>query len=254
MNAHQPPIRSLILLGGDSSRMGSPKYLLPIPSTVSETGCETPVLIHMLYLHHIFQVKHGDPLLRTVTLSVSNDAQRNEIKDLLQKYEAEMPSDLSISYVRDSQAGSGPASGLTAAWRLDPHAHWLVTGCNHPLISKAALEALRMEHHKSRRAVTCFLTPEDHDESFLALWTTEALMRLSEAAEHSDNFQPRTVLKLLETEDNKESTREDDDKEYTIGVARTKPADDYWITNVDIPEDWARVEKYLKEQFAQSER
>lgn len=234
--------------------MGSPKYLLPIPSTVSETGCDTPLLIHMLYLHHIFQVKHGDPLLRTVTLSVSNDAQRNEVKDLLEKYEADLPFDLTISYVQDSQAGSGPASGLTAAWRLDTHAHWLVTGCNHPLISKATLEALRIQHHKSRRAVTCFLTPEDHDESFLALWTSEALQRLSGQMEHSNNFAPSSMLKLLQKESNEKSTNEVEDKDYTIGVAKTKPSDDYWTTNVDIPEEWNRVEKYLKEQFAQSER
>lgn len=250
MNAHQPPIRSLILLGGDSTRMGSPKYLLPIPSTVSEIGEETSLLIHSLCLHHIFQVKHGDPLLRTVTLSVRDDGQREDVKKLLEKHEFDLPIDLKVTYVQDSHADAGPAAGMIAAWRLDGKAHWLVSSCDYPQVTKFTLEELRKKHHQARKTVTCFVNSAGDSEPLLAIWTTSSLTRLSQVMDETGSTTPDAVLKILEQGDDSSTASQD---HYSQGVMKVVPSTEDWITRVNTKEEWSAVESHLKHEFSSSD-
>ena len=135
-------ICTLLLVGGQSSRMGQAKHLLRLPNSC------------LLFDHMVDILKSAGP--------VAISARRDQ----------------GISHPRviiDSQS-IGPASGLLAAHRYDATAHWLVVAIDYPLIQPAALQQLLDEFQEP---VTCFQNGDGYCEPLLGIWSPGALAELA---------------------------------------------------------------------------
>lgn len=197
----------LILAGGQSSRMGSPKHLLPLPSTGQP-----------LYQHLISVIHAADPGTQTVYFSIADGS---ELDDALRLGVHVLPTkagDQRIDLVKipdGTQQDIGPAAGLLAAHQHDPDAVWLVIACDFPLLAPAALYQLREEFEDP---VTCFVNKQGFSEPLLAIWTPYALQCLSENVV-SGRCGPNYTVKRLNGK-------------------LVSPAEDDWILNTNNPGEW----------------
>ena len=108
-----PTIRSLVLAGGASSRMGADKALLRY--------------------HGRPQVRWVAQLMARVAPPVSVSARRGQ---------ADHPGFAGFDILCDQAEGIGPLAGLLAAFSHDPASAWLVAAVDMPWITRATLERL----------------------------------------------------------------------------------------------------------------
>ncbi|MBC8209063.1 MAG: NTP transferase domain-containing protein [Desulfobulbaceae bacterium] len=105
------PLWACVLIGGRSSRMGSPKHLL---AKRNATWLEETVALLR-------------PLTHGIILSGSGD----------------VPQSLSdLPRLADAPGVQGPLAGILAAMRWQPRFSWLLLACDMPVISSSALEWL----------------------------------------------------------------------------------------------------------------
>ncbi|KIW62127.1 hypothetical protein PV05_02174 [Exophiala xenobiotica] len=233
-------LRSLILAGGQSSRMGSPKYLLQFPRT-SDT---IPLILQTILLHHEFYRRRQER--QPITISVRDKEQQREVENALQKH----PDDqlLWLKYTFDTIPHQGPATGLLAAHALDEGTHWMVTGCDYPLLETEALLQLASEHDKTRNAITCFRNSDGWTEPLLAIWSPCALERLREMSLSQSHIGPNRIIKAFaddESDAGSEST-------FSRGVCTVQPLKGSWTRSVNTKEDWEEVRKMIHEKMGNS--
>jgi molybdopterin-guanine dinucleotide biosynthesis protein A len=113
-------LRSLILAGGQSSRMGLPKYLLQFP----RTSGTIPLILTTILLHYEFYRRRHEQL--PITISVKDEEQLEEVENALQKHPDRQL--LWLKYVFDTISHQWPTAGLLAAHASDEGTHWMVTG------------------------------------------------------------------------------------------------------------------------------
>jgi len=237
-------MRSLILAGGVSSRMGTSKYTLPLPTASSKLT--QPLLLHLILCHHQLQLSTGSAPLSEVIISVRDELQKAEIERLLTS--CRLPDDLHLSYAVDELANAGPASGLLAAYHLDQHASWLVTGCDYPLVTSAALRQLWATSQSEHASITCFVNDEGFCEPMLAVWSSRALQLLHQmmasAQLDSRKLGPNQVIRTLE----KMPPLQCDSRmsEAKPNVFRLQPKNLLLIRNVNTPQEWTAIQPYLK--------
>lgn len=200
----------LILAGGQSSRMGSPKHLLTVPSTGQ------PLYKQLVHVLHV-----AFPETQTMYFSV---AHRSVLDQTLQLEELSIPTKTGCQLVElkkipdDTTHDIGPAAGLIAAHQYDQQATWLVVACDFPLLDPAALHQLSEAYEDP---VTCFVNKDGFSEPLLAIWSPGALRSLSE---------------------NVESGRSG--PSYTVKYVKGKlvvPTEDDWVLNTNTPEEWEEV-------------
>lgn len=143
-NWKSQPLFGCVLIGGESSRMGSPKHLL-------ESGGETW-------------------LERTVNLLGGITDQ------VVAAGAGSLPAALSdLAVLPDAPGVSGPIAGILAAMRWNPAVSWLVAACDMPCITTDALEWLASGR---RPGVTAILPVIDEEhgslEPLLALYDRRA--------------------------------------------------------------------------------
>ena len=181
-------LRPLILAGGKSVRMGSPKHLLQLPDG-------TP-----LYKHHIDLLRQACPDSATVYISLAKDS---VLDDVLRDAAADVSSSPPVKVIHDvhdsnapSESG-GPAQGLLSAFRFDPTATWLVVAVDYPLL---ALDALHQLCEAYQPPVTCFRNAEGFCEPLVGIWSPEALALLagSESADRGGSLPgPSSIVRRL---------------------------------------------------------
>lgn len=200
-------LRLLILAGGQSSRMGFPKHLLPVPSTNQPLYKQ---LIQVMYLAfpethtvHFSFAGHSalDNTLLQAELSTTTETVSGRVE--LKLISDEITQDI------------GPAAGLLAARQFDPTANWLVVACDFPLLHPAALCQLREAYEAP---VTCFVNGDGFSEPLLGIWSPQALQKLRENVE-KDITGPNYTVKRLK------------------GKLIT-PMEDDWILNTNTREEW----------------
>ncbi|KAF5594790.1 bifunctional molybdenum cofactor biosynthesis [Fusarium pseudoanthophilum] len=164
-------MKPLILAGGKSTRMGSPKHLLPMPNG------------HPLYQHQIEVLRKACPETETVYISLAQDSEMDELLQNASKVSYEVtPGENSIEIILDLESSqghesNGPATGLIAAYESDPEATWLVVACDYPSITADALQDLQSRY---KAPVTCFCNKEGFCEPLLGIWSPEAISHLKE--------------------------------------------------------------------------
>ncbi|KAF9692136.1 hypothetical protein EKO04_009888 [Ascochyta lentis] len=200
-------MKLLILAGGQSSRMGSPKHLLPIPST------NQPLYQQLVHVMHI-----AFPETHTIHFSVTDNS---ALDDVLQQGEMLLPTKtgprhVGLKRISDKAAQNiGPAAGLIAAHRYDQNANWVVVACDFPLLDPAALCQLRESY---QAPITCFVNSAGFSEPLLAVWGPEALRKLLENVEAGRSGPNYTVKQL---------------KGKLIA-----PTEHDWILNTNTREEW----------------
>lgn len=237
-------MRSLILAGGVSSRMGVAKYSLPLPAV--DPGTERPLLLHLVLCHHQFQLSTSFQPSSDVSVSVRDQTQRIEIEQLLSS--CRLPDDLKLGFIVDSMADAGPASGLLAAYHHDGNSCWFVTGCDYPLLESAALQQLSRAQESKHAAVTCFINDEGFFEPLLAIWAPPALQVLHQlvlsALSDGRKLGPNQAIRALEKMPSIQSGSTK--VEHTSNVCQVQPEDPIWIKNVNTPQDWTEIQHYLR--------
>lgn len=236
-------IRSLILAGGQSSRMGSPKYLLPFP-LISRT---IPLILQTLLLHVEAAQMSQHRKTHAIAISVRGQAQKREIEHIL-KLHPEGHS-IQVDFVFDMQPERGPIMGLMAANTLDGEAHWMVTGCDYPMLQVNALLQLSSEHRRAQNAITCFRNAEGYTEPLLAIWSPYALKRLHQMASADTHLGPNRVVKAF-ADDGEESAMQ---PAFSTGVQVVSPHNEQWLKSVDTKAEWDEARKDIRARVAAAE-
>lgn len=208
-------LKALLLTGGRSSRMGSPKHLLPFH--------DRPLYLHVLELLQTFC--HGTD---KIYISVNRPEQATGFKlpmswqDRVTFLYDEPSQDDSIPYItakaKPDDNGIGPAAGLLAAYKNDPHAHWLVIACDYPLLTSDALQQL---YDAYEEPVTCFVNSQGWLEPLLGIWGPYAISKLKSNVGRGYTG-PSMVVKELQGR-------------------LIKPAVDLWIKGANTKEEWADI-------------
>jgi molybdopterin-guanine dinucleotide biosynthesis protein A len=137
------PVLAGVLVGGNSSRMGSPKQ----------------------FLEH-----EGRRLVDRVV-----DAVQRRLGDPILLGSGPVPETLATNRrVADVPGLAGPMAGLMAALRWAPNAAWLMVACDQPVISDQAVEWLMAQRRPGRWAILPRLG-DGPVEPFLAIYEPQAL-------------------------------------------------------------------------------
>lgn len=235
-------VRSLILVGGQSSRMGSPKYLLPVPVPNSSQHKTVPLLVQTISAHIRFHEDLDTPTSdEPIYISARNDEQVQHLRTLLRSFKLEKAD--TIGFVTDTTLSAGPAAGLCAAHQRSPNSHWLITGCDYPFLTEAALTQLYNEHLRAKKAATCFIS-DDMMEPLTAIWSPTALESLQEYMEAAEGkgVGPMRVLKVLDRQMKPEGHG---DMDFKRGVCKVRPSIEKWLTGVNTPSEWERAREEL---------
>lgn len=158
-----PTFTPLILAGGKSTRMGSPKHLLQLPDGTS------------LYRRQINVLRQACPDAPTIYISLAQDSP-------LDAFLQDPPGSAGIEIIRDADPNTtdggesaGPAQGLLAAFARDPAATWLVLAVDYPLVDARPLARLQAAYEPP---VTCFRNERGFCEPLVGIWSPDALRRL----------------------------------------------------------------------------
>lgn len=204
----------LILAGGRSTRMGSPKHLLRMPDG------------RPLYQHQLEVLARSCPRAPVIYISLAQDS---ELDDLLREHATSQhddthrtPEQPDVGVIFDlepngTEESAGPASGLLAASAARPDDTWLVVPCDSPFLDTELLERLRREYEPP---VTCYQNSKGFCEPLVGVWSPEALARLAEKAK-SGTVGPSSVVREL------------GGKQVGLPDGEERP-----LTDVNTKEDW----------------
>lgn len=205
-------VKPLILAGGKSTRMGTPKHLLRLPD-------RTP-----LYQHQINILREIYPAPVTIYISLAKESTLDAF--LLN------PPDEGLEIIFDEESNDtaqsgGPSQGLLSAFASDPTATWLVLAVDYPLMDTRGIAQLRDAYEPP---VTCFRNGEGFCEPLVGIWSPDALRVLQEKGPRSG---PTSVV-----------------KELNGRQIELKPEDKHILTNVNSWPEWVetttRWEKLMK--------
>ncbi len=141
-----PPLKSLILVGGKSTRMGSDKAFLDY---------------------------HGKPqyafladILRGMGIETFISCRAEQVSQFIDNQ----------NIIADTFLDLGPFGAILSAFREDPNAAWLVLACDLPLLDAETLQFL-IDNRNSHLTATSFKSPESKEgfpEPLIAIWEPRA--------------------------------------------------------------------------------
>lgn len=153
-----PPLRGLVLAGGQSVRMGEDKAAVVV-------GGRTLLDRSVALL---------EPLASSVHVGVRAAQATDQLRGR-------------FAILVDAPAVAGPAGALMAAWLHDPDCAWLVLACDMPAVDRASLESL-IAARDPRRGGTAWRGPDRGlPEPLCAIWEPATLARLAAVARESGN-------------------------------------------------------------------
>ena len=141
-------INGLVLAGGNSSRMLEDKAML------ERNGCP-------LY-------KNAINALLPITSQLYVSARK----------ESGFLADLEFPVLFDEHDNIGPAAALLRAYKHDPEADWFVLACDFANASEEEVAWLFLQH-RDTFDITCYAQHDGRPEPLFAIWTPNALVKLS---------------------------------------------------------------------------
>lgn len=236
LDAEDITIRPLLCIGGQSTRMGSRKELLPFPDG------------RLAFEHAIDTIQDAFPRADTIFISLHDESQLGGIRFRLEtdrhpssplrapplgadihQHEPSRRPTLELIFDLQEYGEIGPAAGLLAAHAAHSEATFLVLGCDYPLIPPTALQQLILEYEPP---VTCFLNAEGFSEPLIAIWSPEALEKLKINVEHGMSGLNR-IVKMLKRADGQDAKL-------------VRPLRDEWITGCNNMEEWEEAMQIIK--------
>lgn len=166
-------IRPLLLAGGMSSRMGSPKHLLVRPDG------------EVAYRHAMRLLRAALPQVEEMCVSVRDEEQVGQFGEADERV---------VRFLFDMDTDIGPAAGLLAAYAYDPDACWLVVACDYPIVDEEALQQLLKAYEAP---VTCFVNGDGYAEPLLAVWSPVALRALAENLRIGASVGPSRIVRAI---------------------------------------------------------
>ncbi|MCB2406540.1 NTP transferase domain-containing protein [Hymenobacter lucidus] len=137
---HRPPLRGLVLAGGQSQRMQTDKG--------------------RLNYHGLEQREYAARLLATVCTDVLVSCRPDQVADL----------PAGLQPLPDRFLELGPMGGILSAFQLDPNAAWLVVACDLPFVSEATLQHL-VQNRNAAKVATAFQSSENEfPEPLITIW------------------------------------------------------------------------------------
>ena len=135
------PIRIAILIGGDSTRMGTPKHLLP-------------------YKNH------------TLIEDLVDRFKEHSSHPIVLVGKGEIPGSLAhmVDHLPDIPGGSGPMAGLLSLLRWDPTTAWVLFGCDLPGLNYRYLEWLKSHRDLGIWGVVPQIEGERHRQPLAAIY------------------------------------------------------------------------------------
>lgn len=177
-----PVLKLLLIIGGQPSRMETPKELLPFPDGRSA------------FEHALSTLHSAVPSASTIYISIYDQSLEAEIelrlKDLSPIFNSNTPTghehsdilpSLQVLPVLGLEPDIGPAASILAAHSLHPDSNWLVLSCDYPLLPASAIQQLILEYSPP---VTCFLNENGIAQPMIGIWGPEALSRLRNNVAH----------------------------------------------------------------------
>lgn len=223
-----PPLHGLLVLGGQSTRMGRDKAFLDLPLA---NGTTRPLYAHLLDL-----LRQACP----AGVYISHNASQAE---RLQAAAAtgEMPEGTVLvpddPRLIEASIG-GPAAGLLSAHFVNPDATFLVLAVDFPLVTLDTLTDLAARY---TAPVTCYLHAADmHPEPLLSVWAPEALRELRENAMGEQRktgpcWTARRIWARLGVQPGQ------DGKRMREGMYVFTPREEEWLFNTNRPDEWERA-------------
>ena len=194
------PVNGLVLAGGKSVRMGTDKGAMQ--------------------WHGKEQRYHMADLLTGLCKEVFISCRPGQAETIDVRYQT----------LTDQATVSGPMAGIITALERVPHAAWLVTACDLPLLDLSTLQYL-LAHRNPASIATTFESPHDGlPEPLITIWEPAALPVLKSFAARGVGC-PRKVLLNSET---------------TVLMPPRPDA----LLNANTPQDAARVQQILHEKPA----
>ena len=141
-----PPLKSLILVGGKSTRMGSDKAFLDY--------------------HGKPQYAFLSDILRGLNIETYISCRVEQVSEFNDNQEV----------ITDTFLDLGPYGAILSAFRHDPNAAWLVLACDLPLLDAETLQFL-IEKRNTHKVATSFQSPESKEgfpEPLIAIWEPRA--------------------------------------------------------------------------------
>lgn len=140
LNERIPPVKGLVLTGGQSVRMERDKSLLVYHG---KTQREYAYDLLMKYCDEVF-------------ISCNHDQAREP--------------DGQFSLIEDAFTGLGPMSGILSAFQADPDAAWFTVACDLPYLSDETLGFL-LKNRNPSKAATAFYDPKgEFPEPLITIW------------------------------------------------------------------------------------
>jgi len=151
LNDSTPPVWGCVLIGGNSSRMGTPKHLL----------------------------EHRG----STWLEIAVNKLREKVDHVVISGKGVVPSSLTgIQVVQDVPGLKGPLAGVLAILRWKPEVSWLVTACDLPDLEAEALDWLLAMRKTETRAILPDLKGNQQLEPLLAYYDASCREYLEEIA------------------------------------------------------------------------
>jgi molybdopterin-guanine dinucleotide biosynthesis protein A len=189
----------VILAGGSSSRMGSPKHLLP-------DADGNPIYLSQLrMLHETFpDAKHLCIIVR----------------DKSQQLSTYIPHDLDVCVLSGETSSQGlrekgPATAISSISTFDDTCYWLTVPYDYPLLAGSELTHLCAEY---RNPVTCFQNGYGGTEPLVAIWSPKALSQIDLHTMHTRDHLSGLIDRLSGT--------------------KITPMYDHSLFNANTREDW----------------
>ncbi|GAA5854098.1 hypothetical protein JCM8547_008225 [Rhodosporidiobolus lusitaniae] len=204
-----PNLAVLVLLGGRSTRMGTPKHQLPHPLS------DRPLLAH--HLDVLTQLQEEGVFPGGVYVSARED----------QKDGLALPEGVDLVLDDPARNGDiGPASGILQAFHLKPNATWLLLAVDLPFLDRSSILHLLQAHSSP---VSLFLHPSDgNPEPLFSVWTRPALEQLEKNCKAGKNGPCRAAKDVW-------------GGKIVEGKGGVKVLQENWVKDADTPEEWEKA-------------
>jgi len=200
------PIYGLVLVGGQSQRMGRDKALL----TYGDAGT---------------QLERTSALLQNVCPKVF----------ISQREEQAFPTPEGTEAIYDSiDTAQGPLCGILSAMRAHPKAHWLVLACDLPFLQTTTLKKLIAEFQQESPQLTAYRsTHDDLPEPLCAIYPSGSDAGLLALSQELGKSCPRKLLIV------KEAALVEQDDPHSLDNINT--AEEFASAKVGVPPLGGRV-------------